>query len=314
MFTLIQSADRSDTQDLMQATYRLRKKVFADQLYWDVPVTGNHEFDAYDTDAAQYLVWCSPDRQTLYGVVRLIATTKPTLLFDVFARTHGNDESLRDDAVMEGTRMCLDKELIARDFPTLSPAAGFTLLLLALCEAGLALGVRQDRHRPARVHAHARFRAAETTTGCGSGEFGRSLGAKAVKQGARWATRPCPPRNASWWLLALQPVDTDPFALFRDANRAHDHKQDRALGLLDKTLANDPDNTLARVVKACLIMQMSHDWDHAATRSRQSALLRQRPGCAASRPVRFGRFPSGVAPALPAPTAPVAQFVCAMAR
>ena len=103
----------------------------------------DREYDEYDNDTAQYLVWCSPDRATLYGLVRLIPTTKPTLLFDVFARTHDNDPDLVDDTILEGTRMCLDEELIARDFPTLSPGAGFSLLLLALCEAGLALGVQR---------------------------------------------------------------------------------------------------------------------------------------------------------------------------
>lgn len=141
MFILIQTKDAIENQKLMDAAYRLRKKVFADQLNWDVPVTGDREFDEYDNDNAQYLVWCSPDRETLYGLVRLIPTTQPTLLFDVFGRTHDYDQTLVSDTIFEGTRMCLDEELVARDFPALAACARFSLMLLALCEAALALGV-----------------------------------------------------------------------------------------------------------------------------------------------------------------------------
>ncbi len=141
MFTLIQAADFQKNDKLLTATFKLRKKVFADQLNWDVPVTDDQEFDAYDNEKAQYLVWCSADRETVYGVVRLIPTSAPTLLFDVFDRTHNNDQSLVSDTIYEGTRMCLDDDMIAEDFPTMAPGAGFTLLLLALCETGLAAGI-----------------------------------------------------------------------------------------------------------------------------------------------------------------------------
>ena len=36
MFTLIQAADFQKNDKLLTATFKLRKKVFADQLNWDV--------------------------------------------------------------------------------------------------------------------------------------------------------------------------------------------------------------------------------------------------------------------------------------
>lgn len=140
MFTLIQAHDFHQNQHLLEAGFRLRKKVFHDQLAWDVPVVGDMEFDRYDTADAQYLMWCSPDRRKLYGMIRLMPTSGPTLLFDVFGATHGNAAELIGDTILEGTRMCIDEELVARDFPTLEPGAAFNLLFLALCEACLALG------------------------------------------------------------------------------------------------------------------------------------------------------------------------------
>ncbi len=143
MFTLIQSQDFAHNLPLLKAAFRLRKKVFHDQLGWDVPITGNMEFDEYDNDKVQYLIWCSPDRRTLYGLIRLLPTTAPTLLYDVFGATHNHTPDLIGDDILEGTRMCIDDDLIARDFPTLAPGAGFNFLFLALCEVCLALGARR---------------------------------------------------------------------------------------------------------------------------------------------------------------------------
>ena len=140
MFTIIQSHDFATNRHLLKESFKLRKKVFYDQLGWDVPVHGTMEIDEYDNNDAQFLVWCSPDKQKVYGLIRLMQTSGPTLLYDVFARTHNNTPDLIGEDIIEGTRMCIDEELVAKDFPTLTPGAGFNLLFLALCETGLALG------------------------------------------------------------------------------------------------------------------------------------------------------------------------------
>lgn len=143
MFLIIQPHEKKRNSGLMQASFRLRKKIFADQLGWQVPVHGDMEWDAYDSLGASYLAWCSDDRSALYGVVRLMPTNGPTLLHDVFHATHGRSPALIDAAVWEGTRMCLDDVLIARDFPEISAGHGFNLLFLALSEAGLELKIRR---------------------------------------------------------------------------------------------------------------------------------------------------------------------------
>lgn len=143
MITLIQAKDFTNNRDLLVKSFQLRKRVFADQLQWEVPVIGDREFDEYDNDKASYLLWCSPDRQKLYGMIRMIPTTEPTLLFDVFAQTHGPDLSLRQPGVFEGTRMCVDEDLVAQDFPGMDAGHGFNLLFLGLCEAGIALGIKR---------------------------------------------------------------------------------------------------------------------------------------------------------------------------
>lgn len=138
MFKTIQPHEINDNLSLMTQSFQLRKKVFSDQLGWDVPVTGDQEFDTYDKQNASYLVWASDDEKTLYGVVRLMTTDGPTLLHDVFHATHGRNPDLIASDVWEGTRMCIDEDAVARDFPDLAAAHGFSLLFLGLCEAALA--------------------------------------------------------------------------------------------------------------------------------------------------------------------------------
>jgi len=143
MFKTIQPHEIKDNSSLITKSFQLRKKVFSDQLGWDVPVIGDQEFDAYDGPNASYLVWASDDGETLYGVVRLMATNGPTLLHDVFHATHGRNPELIAADVWEGTRMCVDEGAVARDFPDMPAAHGFNLLFTALCEAALAHNIRR---------------------------------------------------------------------------------------------------------------------------------------------------------------------------
>ena len=143
MFTTIQPHEINDNKHLMHLMFKLRKVVFFDQLNWDVPVVGDIETDSYDQMGASYLVWCSDDRQTLYGAVRLMPTTGPTLLHDVFGPTHNHSAELIGADIWEGTRMCVDEAALARDMPGMDAGQAFRMLLLALCETALTHGVNR---------------------------------------------------------------------------------------------------------------------------------------------------------------------------
>ncbi|RMC32356.1 acyl-homoserine-lactone synthase [Paracoccus alkanivorans] len=143
MFILIQPHEIAANSSLMRAMFRLRKRVFHDRLNWKVEVAGDEERDGYDDLGASYLVWCSRDRSKLYGAVRLMPTDGPTLLHDVFWATHGRNADLIGNDIWEGTRMCLNEELLSQDFPHMDAGRGFSLMLLALCEAALATGINR---------------------------------------------------------------------------------------------------------------------------------------------------------------------------
>ena len=141
MFTLIQADQYEANTHLLDQMFRLRKRVFKDQLDWDVPVEGPYERDAYDALKPAYILWSNDERTILYGSIRLMPTTGPTLLYNVFRRTFPETCDLSAPGIWEGTRMCLDEDLLREDRPDLDPGRGFCLMLLALCEVAIAHGI-----------------------------------------------------------------------------------------------------------------------------------------------------------------------------
>lgn len=88
----------------------------------------------------------------------------------------------------------------------------------------------------------------------------------------------------------LENLPFAPFELFWDANRGNEHKQSRALGLLEKQLLQRPADVLLLVCKACLLIQMSDDWERAENRdSAISVALKiiRKSSAAVSERVRF---------------------------
>lgn len=141
MFTILQAHEYHLYSNIMDQIFILRKKVFADQLNWDVTVSNGKERDYYDDLNPVYLVWCDDSFERLYGVIRLMPTIGPTLLYDVFRDTFPDITCLQAPGIWEGTRMCVDEALLKQDMPMLEPARGFSLMLLALCEVAIEHGI-----------------------------------------------------------------------------------------------------------------------------------------------------------------------------
>ncbi|CAK7260954.1 MULTISPECIES: acyl-homoserine-lactone synthase [unclassified Shinella] len=141
MYLLVQANEYYKYAGLLDQSFRLRKKVFADRLGWKVSVSDHRERDQYDDLDPAYLLWCDDRHDQLYGSIRLMPTTGPTLLYDVFRQTFPDACDLSAPGIWEGTRMCIDDEAIARDCSDLRPDRAFALLLLALCEVALDSGI-----------------------------------------------------------------------------------------------------------------------------------------------------------------------------
>ncbi len=175
MFITVQADEYHRYAELLVEMFRLRKRVFLDELGWDVAAVNDEERDVYDNMGPVYLLWCSNDCRTLYASMRLMPTTGPTLLYDVFRNTFPRDIELSAPGTWEATRCCVDKETIARDFPHIDLVRAFCLLSLAGAECAQSHGISSvvANYEPhmARVYSRAGLQIEEIGRADGYGKL-----------------------------------------------------------------------------------------------------------------------------------------------
>ena len=91
--------------------FRLRARIFRDRLNWDVEVTNGKERDRYDDEQPVYIIHCDSGAREVKGSLRLLPTTGPTLLADIFSDTLPDAVNLSAPSIWECTRFCLDDKL-----------------------------------------------------------------------------------------------------------------------------------------------------------------------------------------------------------
>ncbi|WP_315733680.1 MULTISPECIES: acyl-homoserine-lactone synthase [unclassified Bradyrhizobium] len=100
------NAERHISGSGLYQMHRLRKAVFKDRLGWDVIVSGELEVDEYDALRPRYLL--SMDRHgILNGCVRLLPTTGPNMLRDIFASLVTKAAVPRGERVWEASRFAV---------------------------------------------------------------------------------------------------------------------------------------------------------------------------------------------------------------
>jgi N-acyl-L-homoserine lactone synthetase len=141
MFITVEAHQYAQYADVLDRMYRLRKRVFVDELGWEVPVEDGLERDAYDGFGPAYLIWMNPETRAVYGSMRLMPTTGPTLLYNVFRDTFPEAAALSAPGIWEATRTCVDAEAIAADMRGITVNRAMGLLCLATGECALAHGI-----------------------------------------------------------------------------------------------------------------------------------------------------------------------------
>lgn len=135
MVLLVTSRNRSAYAAEIEAMHRDRKRVFIDQLKWDLPPAGDLEIDAFDNDYAEYLVVCDARTQEHLGSMRLLPTDRSHILGNLFP-------SLCEEGVPSGpeireiTRLCLSRRLKSAERRIV-----FHRLVTALVEYALLTGI-----------------------------------------------------------------------------------------------------------------------------------------------------------------------------
>ncbi len=137
MIYLIDRRNRATFNHQLEQMYRQRHQVYAERRGWKALLRPDkREIDQFDTEDAVYLMKLS-ETGIVEGAVRLIDTTKPHLMRDVFPHLVTLGPIPNDPRIYEMTRCYVSDEIADKKERTL--AAGE--LLAAMLEYGLAKGL-----------------------------------------------------------------------------------------------------------------------------------------------------------------------------
>jgi len=87
MVVVLEQHSAHKYQHLIDEMFRLRARIFRDRLNWDVEVTDGKERDRYDDEQPVYIIHSNDAARVVKGSLRLLPTTGPTLLADIFSDT-----------------------------------------------------------------------------------------------------------------------------------------------------------------------------------------------------------------------------------
>ncbi|HVB18372.1 MAG TPA: acyl-homoserine-lactone synthase [Stellaceae bacterium] len=136
MMQLITSELYGEFVNELAAMHRLRYRVFKDRLHWDVQVSGDLEIDEFDALHPAYLLQRGADG-SFQGCVRLLPSTGPTMLRDVFPSLLGSSQVPAVASLWESSRFALDLPPEARKAETGIAVATFELFA-GMIEFGLS--------------------------------------------------------------------------------------------------------------------------------------------------------------------------------
>lgn len=107
---VVTSANRDLYQEELDQSHRLRHRIYIDELKWRglTPRADGREYDQFDTAEAVYLL--AIEDGVVWGGTRLVPTTEPHLLSDVFPHLAAQRGVPRGFDIAEWTRFYVTKE------------------------------------------------------------------------------------------------------------------------------------------------------------------------------------------------------------
>lgn len=138
MIVVINAENRRLFEADLSEMYRQRKTVFVDRAGWKIPVVADQEIDCYDREDTIYLLSKEELDGALLASVRLLPTTRPHLMGDLFA-TACQDAPPHGPTIWEVSRFCTNPDL---------PGRGIRLALLweiicGVMETSLLYGIEK---------------------------------------------------------------------------------------------------------------------------------------------------------------------------
>ncbi|MDO6727208.1 MAG: acyl-homoserine-lactone synthase [Cognatishimia sp.] len=109
MILVIDALNEAKFSKILDEVYKLRARVFSGRLGWEVAVEDGREIDQYDKLNPAHIV-CLDDDGEVVGCMRLLQTTGPHMLADIFFELLDGEAPLRSAQIWEATRFCIDTD------------------------------------------------------------------------------------------------------------------------------------------------------------------------------------------------------------
>lgn len=113
MIIVIDGINQHKFTDVLDDMFKLRARVFGDRLGWDVNIVNGRERDHFDDLHPAHVVSLNDDGDVV-GCMRLLQTTGPHMLADVFHSILDGEAPIRSTQVWEATRFCVDTKKLGR--------------------------------------------------------------------------------------------------------------------------------------------------------------------------------------------------------
>lgn len=111
MIIVVDGINAGQFSDLLGQVHELRARVFKDRLGWDVVVENGQERDHFDDLDPTHIISVTEEGRVA-GCMRLLQTTGPNMLADVFSSILQGQAAPRSPLIWEATRFCVDTNLL----------------------------------------------------------------------------------------------------------------------------------------------------------------------------------------------------------
>jgi acyl homoserine lactone synthase len=142
MLKLIEGSYASFFPKEIDSMFRNRAEAFSDRLGWEVVVKDGYERDRFDEANPLYLVSVDPDTEEYWGSLRLLPTTGPNMLRDVFAQLLDGD-FIESATIWESSRICATTSPGQPDRGKSGVNYALSELILGIGEVAVAAGLTQ---------------------------------------------------------------------------------------------------------------------------------------------------------------------------
>lgn len=111
MLHIVETPNRLHFEPLIEEMFSLRARVFKDRLQWDVDVRDGKEIDLFDSEDPLYILSTNDETGRLEGSVRLLPTTGPNMLRDVFPVLLPDGMVVESPIIWESSRFCIEPDM-----------------------------------------------------------------------------------------------------------------------------------------------------------------------------------------------------------